>query len=221
MLPTSVELAHDLRMPLQLIASSAQMLKLSLTDDTVDAQAYIDLVMASVSQMGRLLDGALESCRRAERDPGPCLVDGDLAACLRRLCLRCRPYAEGRGVRLCCGGNVASLNMAMDEDMLSRILLNLISNALRHTHRGGRVSVSWRALGDFVEVCVSDTGEGIPYERQGYIFLQGESDGGHGYGLPIASRLARALGGELTVASVPGEGSAFTLRLPVRAARAV
>ena len=124
-------------------------------------------------------------------------------------------------MRLCCGGNVAALNMAMDEDMLARILLNLISNALRHTPKGGRVSVNWTALGDFVEITVSDTGEGIPRERQGYIFLPGESDGGHGYGLPIAQRLARALGGELSVASVPGQGSAFTLRLPVRAARAV
>ena len=52
------------------------------------------------------------------------------------------------------------------------------------------------------------------------MFLSGETEGGHGYGLPIALRLARAMGGDLTARSRPGKGSAFTLRLPVRAERA-
>jgi len=122
---------------------------------------------------------------------------------------------------LSCQGNVASLRMALDEDMLCRVLLNLISNALRFTPRGGEVRVTWRALGDSVEICVSDDGAGIPPERIPYIFLRGESDGGHGHGLPIALRLARAMGGDLSAASQRGQGSAFTLRLPVRSARAV
>ena len=111
--------------------------------------------------------------------------------------------------------------MALDEDMLSRVLLNLISNALRFTPRGGQVRVSWQAMGDFAEICVADDGAGIAPERLPYVFLRGESDGGHGYGLPIALRLARAMGGDLTVRSQRGQGSAFTLRLPVRAACAV
>ena len=81
--------------------------------------------------------------------------------------------------------------------------------------------VTWRALGDFAEICVSDDGAGIPPERLPYVFLRGETEGGHGYGLPIALRLARAMGGDLSAASQRGKGSAFTLRLPVRSARAV
>lgn len=217
----SVDLAHDLRMPLQLIQSSARMLVMSRDDPTLDADAYADILMQSVEHMGRMLDGALEGCGRTGRQERPRLVNADLAACVRQLCLRCRPCADQAGVRLSWKGNVASLRMALDEDMLARILLNLISNALRFTPRGGEVRVSWRAMGDFVEICVSDDGAGIPPERLPYVFLRGESDGGHGYGLPIALRLARAMGGELTVASRRGQGSAFTLRLPVRAACAV
>ena len=220
MLMTGVELAHDLRMPLQLIYSSAQMLKLSREDPSLDAAAYADMLMESVEHMRRMLDIALESCGRACRQEQPRMVNADLPACVRRLCLRCRPYADQGGVALSYGGNVAALNMALDEDMLSRVLLNLISNALRFTPRGGRVRVAWRAMGDFVEISVSDTGAGIPPERLPYVFLRGESDDGHGYGLPIAQRLAHAMGGELSVRSHPGKGSAFTLRLPVRSARA-
>ena len=218
---TGVELAHDLRMPLQLILSSAQMLKLSREDPTLDADAYVDILMQSVEHMRRMLDGTLERCGRAVRQERARPVNADLAACVKQLCLRCRPFAEQTGVRLACQGNVASLRMALDEDMLCRVLLNLISNALRFTPPGGEVKVSWRAMGDFVEICVADDGAGIAPERLPYVFLRGESDGGHGYGLPIALRLARAMGGDLTAASKRGQGSAFTLRLPVHEARAV
>ena len=218
MLMTGVELAHDLRMPLQLIYSSAQMLKLSRDDPTLDAAAYADILMDSVEHMRRMLDLALESCGRACRQEQPRLANVDLAALVKQLCRRCRPYAEQGGVTLGCWGNVSSLIMALDEDMLSRVLLNLISNALRFTPRGGRVRVSWRSTGEFAEISVSDTGAGIPPERLPYVFLRGETEGGSGYGLPIAQRLARAMGGELTARSRPGQGSAFTLRLPIRAA---
>ena len=210
-----VEWAHDMRMPLQLIASSAQMIRLSLEDPTLDANGYVDLLMESVDQLKRMLDAAMQAGGAALRDaPGP--VNADLAAAVRELCLRCRPFAEQRGVALSCSGNVAALNMALDVDMLSRVLLNLISNALRFTPRGGRVRVTWRALGDWAEVCVSDSGAGIPAERLPYVFLRGETTGGSGYGLPAARRLAGLMGGELTARSTPGTGSAFTLRLPVR-----
>ena len=77
------------------------------------------------------------------------------------------------------------------------------------------MKVTWTAMGDCAEIAVTDTGTGIPPERLPFIFLRGETDGGHGYGLPIAQRLARAMGGELTLRSVPGKGATFTLRLPV------
>ena len=221
MLSSDVELAHDLRMPLQLICSSAQMIALSLEDGSADARAYVDMLLESAEQLRRMLDGAMDASDGVARMEQPRLVNGDLVACVRGLCLRCRPYARQRGVSLRCSGNVAALAMALDEDMLSRILLNLISNALRFTPEGGSVRVSWRAMGDFAEVSVADSGAGIPPERLPYVFLRGETDGGHGYGLPIARELARRLGGELSARSVPGRGSTFTLRLPVRSAMAV
>lgn len=220
MLMTGVELAHDLRMPLQLIYTSAQMLKLSREDPTLDASLYEDMLLESVEHMRRMLELAVDSCGRIRREEQPRLANVDLVAFVRSLCLRCGSYADQAGVKLRCEGNVAALRMALDEDMLARVLLNLISNALRYTPRGGNVCVSWLALGDIAEVCVSDDGQGIAPERLPYVFLMGESERGHGYGLPIALRLAHAMGGELTARSAPGKGSAFTLRLPVRSAQA-
>ena len=222
-MPTTipVELAHDLRMPLQLIQSSAQMLRQSLDDPSLDGRAYADMLLASVAQLRRLAEAVLSDGGSAARQDAPRLRPVDLALCVKRLCDSCRPYADERGVALRCVRSVASLEMRLDEDMLSRALLNLISNALRFTPRGGEIRVALAALGDAAELTVSDTGAGIPPEKQPYVFLRGESDGGHGYGLPIARDLARRMGCELTLRSRPGMGSAFTLRLPIRPAAAV
>ena len=215
-----LELVHDLRMPLQLIYSSAQLIRLSLDDPTLDAAKYVDMLLDSVCGLQRLLDGALEGCGRAWRPEGTRRTRVDLPGFVRGLCLRCGPWADERGVKLSSGGNAAALSMLLDEDLLSRVLLNLIANALRFTPSGGHIRVEWRAMGDFAEISVIDDGAGIPPERLPMIFLRGETDGGHGLGLPIARDCARAMGGELTACSRPGAGSAFTLRLPVRAERA-
>ncbi|MBQ8108617.1 MAG: HAMP domain-containing histidine kinase [Clostridia bacterium] len=206
---TEVELAHDLRMPLQLISSSAQMLKQSLDDPSLDGRAYADILLSSVDQLQRLLGGALAGEK-------PRFKNADITARVRQLCQSCRPYAEQRGVALRYAANTGTLLLALDEELLSRALLNLISNALRFTPAGGEIRVELAALGDFVEISVVDSGAGISPQRQTRVFQWGESEGGHGYGLPIARRCARALGGELTLRSAPGQGSAFTLRLPVR-----
>ena len=218
MLPENVDWAHDMRMPLQLICSGAQMIKQSLADPSLDAAAYADMLVASAEQLKRLMERALESGEAAPMPLMPRPVD--LVACARALCHSCRAYAEQRGVALRFASNVAALTLPTDEDALSRIILNLISNALRFTPSGGRIRVTLTALGDAVELTVADTGAGIPPERQPFVFLRGETDGGHGHGLPIARRLARSMGGELTLESTPGRGSAFTLRLPARASRA-
>lgn len=217
-MPMDVEWAHDLRMPMQLIQSSAQMLRLALDDPALDGRAYADMLLASVHEAQRLLETALDD-RTSCAAPRP--RNADLVAAVRGLCLDCRAYADERGVTLRYSGNVASLTLALDADALARVLLNLIANALRFTPRGGTIDVTLTARGDAVEIDVADTGAGIPAERQPWVFLRGETDGGHGHGLPIARELSRSMGGELTLHSVPGAGSAFTLRLPVRPAEAV
>ena len=202
-----MELIHDLRMPLQLIQASAQMLGMTVSGE---AREYLDVLLDSAAQLGRLLDGALERPDRCAL----CLVE--IVGRLRALCLRCRDYAARQDVQLRFTANVAALTLATDPDRLERAVLNLIMNALRFSPPGAWVEVRCTALGDFLEIAVSDAGPGIAPERVPYLFLRGETDGGRGYGLPSAVDCARRLGGSLSVRSDPGRGSTFTLRLPVR-----
>jgi adenylate cyclase len=107
---------------------------------------------------------------------------------------------------------------------LRQILLNLLSNACKFT-KAGEVKLAARKVSDgssFVEFAVSDTGIGMTAEQQAKLFqdftqadsLTARRYGGTGLGLAITRKLARMMGGDVTVASEPGKGSVFTVRLP-------
>ena len=112
-----------------------------------------------------------------------------------------------------------------DPERLQQILLNLLTNAVRFTDRGGRVCLECEALTESVVVRVADTGIGIPRDKLESVFdpfVQIDTrltrlQGGVGLGLAISRDLARGMGGDLRVESTPGAGSTFILTLPCAA----
>src|SRR6185295_11638959 len=113
-------------------------------------------------------------------------------------------------------------DLVQDERKLKRIVINLMSNAVKFTERG-TIAVTARRRGDAVEIAVADTGIGIAEAFLGRIFEEFERveprgerpREGTGLGLAICRRFAALMGGEVTVRSRPGEGSAFTLTAPL------
>jgi signal transduction histidine kinase len=116
--------------------------------------------------------------------------------------------------------------LAVDPMRLRQILLNLLSNACKFT-KEGEVALRVRkvAEGDWIELAVADTGIGLTAEQQAKLFqeftqadsLTARRYGGTGLGLALSRKLARMMGGDVTVASEPGKGSVFTVRLPAGA----
>jgi adenylate cyclase len=114
--------------------------------------------------------------------------------------------------------------LTVDPMRLKQILLNLLSNACKFTKQG-EVRLEARRLvdgGGWIELAVADTGIGMTTEQQARLFAEftqadastAQRFGGTGLGLAISRRLARLMGGDVTVASEPGKGSVFTVRLP-------
>ena len=100
-----------------------------------------------------------------------------------------------------------------------QILLNLVTNAIRYAPKDSAVKIEVKSLASSIRVVVSDQGSGLSEEQQAVVFEKFErlgrsGDGGSGLGLYISRRIARAMGGELTVKSAPGEGARFLLDLP-------
>ena len=111
----------------------------------------------------------------------------------------------------------------VDWQRISQVLHNLLENAVAHTGRGGKITIAAARKGDWVEVCVEDTGEGIPAEDLPNVFerfyrvdkSRARATGGSGLGLTIAKRLVEAHGGRIDAQSILGRGSRFSFSLPI------
>jgi len=109
-----------------------------------------------------------------------------------------------------------------DPRRINQILVNLLSNSLKHTDPTGTIEVRVSAYAGFVDIAVTDTGSGIPPDEMDLVFVPFErsrdavrlAKEGTGLGLPLARELARQHGGELTLSSEMGVGTTATLRLP-------
>ncbi|MDO5323767.1 MAG: HAMP domain-containing sensor histidine kinase [Clostridia bacterium] len=204
----SMEFAHDMKMPIQLIYSCVQLLEMELAPNA-RTEGYLQTLMQSAGQLQSMVERALdgEELRLELRD---------VVADTRDVCRQCALFARGRGIEIRFSSNVPALRMLTDVEKLRRMLHNLISNALRFTPEGGRVEVACAASAEEVELRVIDSGSGIAPELHERIFETGVTDGGHGYGLGIVQSYARLLGGDISVKSAPGAGSCFILRLPIR-----
>jgi signal transduction histidine kinase len=110
----------------------------------------------------------------------------------------------------------------IDSHRIKQVLLNLLENAVAHTDRGGRITVSARQQDNQIHISVADTGEGIPAEELPLIFerfyrvdkSRTRATGGSGLGLTIVKRLVEAHGGTIEVKSQPGQGSIFAFTIP-------
>ena len=163
-------------------------------------------MLESIQEYSRVEAGALT----------PALCDFTIGDLLSRLQAEYQMRFEDRGLVL---RIVASrLRVRSDPNILERILRNFLSNALRYTMRGG-VLAGARRRGDRIEIAVLDQGPGIPEERQAEIFEEfvqlraerGAADKGLGLGLAIAERMATAIDAQLTLRSITGRGSAFSV----------
>ena len=204
---------HDLKSPLQVITMALYRLgKLAGNggaEDMKRADQAVDVLARAFDQFrdaARLSSGAVQPIR--------CSVE--LRPLLAQVCALLKPLAEQKRLDLRLMGPAVDLDT--DPDMLSTILVNLIGNAIKYTERGG-VLVGARRRGDHVLVQVYDTGIGIPADRLEAIFeefqqLNPAASDGVGLGLAIVKRTADVLAHPISVCSVVGQGSVFTVQIP-------
>jgi signal transduction histidine kinase len=230
-------MSHEIRTPINAIIGYAELLEMELAGPLTEGQRkQLGRIRSSSAHLLGLVNEVLDLAKvesgrarvRRERTGLRPMVLGALSLVA--------PQAEEKGITLResigCAPDTAYCG---DEDRGRQILVNLLSNAVKFTPPGGEVRVvcgvadgpdpeAELPVGErWLRVDVQDTGVGIPEDRLASVFapfVQVESEytreaGGTGLGLTISRRLARLMGGDLTVRSTPGEGSCFTLWLPL------
>ncbi len=217
------DIAHELRTPLSVLRIDLESIEDGLTQATPQTIARLQ---EEVNLLDRLVED-LRTLSLAEAGELQMHVEPlDVCELVRAVLERVSSAAREQEVTVEADLPVEPLTVAGDRHRLSQVLLNLLSNALRHTPTGGRVTVSARRVGDQVHVSVRDTGEGIPPDQLPYVFerlyrtdrARSRDKGGSGLGLSIARSLVEAHGGRIWVESVEGQGSTFSLALPLAAA---
>jgi signal transduction histidine kinase len=212
------DVSHELRTPLTVIQGNLE----ALLDGVYPADAaHLQPILEETRLMERLIED-LRTLTLAEagsltlhREPT------DLGTLLNEVAASFRSQTDDADVSLTVTAGPDLPSLDVDPARIREVVSNLLTNALRHTPREGRVEVSAQLAGGDVEVTVHDTGSGIPRNQLDRIFdrfYRSPDSPGSGLGLPIAQSLVEAHGGVMSAASEPGDGTTLRFNLPSRPA---
>jgi len=219
--------SHELRTPMTSIKGYVENILDGLAGKLTEKQSYyLTRVKSNTERLTRMVNDLLDLSRIEDPDkrhdflrPVPTSID-DLAS---EVVESFQPMARQQSITIKTGHPASLPLIQADRDKLHRVLTNLIGNAIKFTPAGGEVLVETTALmGDSVQICVSDTGCGVPSHEHEKIFdkfYRGaaipEEARGAGLGLAITKSLVELHGGRIWLESDPGKGSRFFFSLPL------
>lgn len=214
------DVAHELRTPLSNIQGYLE----AIRDRVMKPDAAtIRTLSEEAALLSRLVD-ELQELSLAEAGELKLVYQAeDIGALIKQTVTPWESQATGKGISLSVDLPDRLPSVYIDWQRVSQVLHNLLENAVAHTGRGGEITVTAARKGDWVELGVSDTGEGIPAQDLPNIFerfyrvdkSRARATGGSGLGLTIAKRLVEAHGGKIEAQSTLGKGSRFFFTLPV------
>ena len=216
----TADIAHELRTPL-----SVQQAHLEALEDGIYPLTAENLtpIHEQNQNLVRLVDD-LRTLSLA--DAGELQLERtrtDLTKLIKKVIARYQPRAKEKDVQIDFSSPENPVLAAVDPQRMEQILVNLLSNAFRHSPHGEKVEVKLETREDQLVLTVRDRGEGIPEEEIPWIFdrfykskkSRGEEEGGTGLGLSISQKLARAHGGTIRARNHPDRGAEFQLNLPL------
>lgn len=216
--------SHELRTPLTALGGMVEMLLLGV--DAGDPRKTQRILSALDREIGRLsrLVGDLLTLSQLDAHPQLVRRPVSLSELVEEVADQARALSSGQEVARTVAPGLVVLG---DADRLRQVVLNLVDNGFKYTPAGGRVSIDLKAHNGWAELRVEDTGDGIAPDALPHIFdrfyrvdkARARQSGGAGLGLAIAKSIAERHGGRIEATSDgPGQGSRFTLRLPLAAA---
>lgn len=215
-------MSHELRTPLTAIIGYADLLDAGVAGPVTGRQReYLARIRLQSDDLARIITEILTFSRTETGREEVEVTGASLPALVREAAEAARPLASRKGLDLRVRAPAEPAMIETDPEKVRHILINLLSNAIKFTERGS-IELSAGLEDGRAVLRVSDTGIGIAPEHQSKIFepffqveeAMTREKGGTGLGLTVARRLARLLGGDITVESRPGEGSTFTVWLP-------
>jgi signal transduction histidine kinase len=211
------ELSHDLRAPLQIVLTRAERLRRNRRGRALDAETQ-GIRLAALDALEQV-DAMLEQVRRDHGEARLSLVDDNLGAVVRTVAEQFDTLAHERQITLTVDAP-DQLVSRFDPERISRVISNLLANALRFAPPGGIARLSLAEEGEMARLEVADSGVGVPAEQRSVLFERfrtadnGQGRSGTGLGLAIVKEFVQLHGGTVEVGEAPEGGALFTVCLP-------
>ena len=213
--------SHELRTPLAVLRGETEV-ALGKTRTVAEYEQSLSLIQDEAERLSRIVEDLFILARqpintRAALNKERVSLNDAVRDCARAA----QVLAGQKGVSLKLEKDLPALTLNGDQELIRRMILNLLDNAVKYTPAGGNISLALARQNGNAEIVVRDTGIGIPESAQPLVFdrfyrvdkARARAMGGAGLGLSIAQWIAEVHGGEISVASTPGQGSTFTVVL--------
>ena len=220
-------ISHELKTPLNVIFSSLQMMNMYNENNEEEfvekRKKYLQIMKQNCYRLIKLINNLLDMTKLDSGFITPQMENGNIVYFIEDITMSIISLAENKGIDIIFDTDVEEKLMAFDGDKIERIILNLLSNALKFTDRGGKIYVTVKDKVDNIEISVRDTGVGIPDDKKEMIFgrfMQVDktlkrNNEGTGIGLSLVKSFVELHEGKIILKSEPNIGSEFIIILPV------
>jgi len=214
-------ISHDLKTPIAGIKAMVETLQDGAIDDKQAASNFLTRIEDEVDRLTQMVSEITELSRIESGKAELKKESVDINMVIREVLVQMTPLADSLPVIITTSLIPYLPIVKVDKDRIRQTLINLVHNAIKFNHPGGKITISSNFNKEFVIVSVSDTGIGISKEDLPHIFERfykgdkSRAKGGSGLGLAIAKHTVQAHGGNITVKSEQGQGSIFSFTVPI------
>jgi heavy metal sensor kinase len=215
--------SHELRTPLAVLRGETE-IALAKQRTLDEYEESLSLIQEEAERLSRIVEDLFLLARQPIETPAALSKERvSLNDAVKDCARAAQVLATRKGVRLTTENNSALIDLNGDKELITRMILNLLDNAVKYTPAGGEILLALTRQNGNAEIVVRDTGVGIPEQDRQRVFdrfyrvdkARSRALGGAGLGLSIVRWIVEVHGGEIHIDSVPGRGSTFTVDLPL------
>jgi signal transduction histidine kinase len=218
-------ISHELKTPINIILGTMQLIKRGIDDENItydNLKRYTEIIKQNSYRLLRLVNNVIDINRVNNGYYELNFTNQNIVKIIEDITLSVAEYMKDRDLELIFDTEHEEIILSCDPDKIERVLLNILSNAIKYTPNGGKIEVTIKKYDEKVEVSIKDNGVGIPKDKLGEIFNRFTQANnfnacdGSGIGLSLVKSILKLHGGDIKVISEVNEGSEFIFELPIK-----